>query len=197
MGINAGMEPSSAESLVGTVFEAFHCRVDHLAIRAFAEAVGDPNTLYSDTDKAKHCGYRDIPNNVVGASLYVWRDYFPNAEIFGVDNDGKFIFTDERIHTFQADAYSPVQMNAAMQAFGPEKFDFIVDDAVHDPVPQICLLNFLWPYLADDGIYAMEDVCPYKVPDGDMDNMLRMFPEDARTTIVSTHKDERLLLIRR
>ena len=143
------------------------------------------------------CGYRDIPNNVVGASLYVWRDYFPNAEIFGIDNDGKFIFTDERIHTFQADAYSPVQMNAAMQAFGPEKFDFIVDDAVHDPVPQICLLNFLWPYLADDGIYAMEDVCPYKVPDGDMDNMLRMFPEDARTTIVSTHKDERLLLIRR
>ena len=61
MGINAGMEPSSAESLVGTVFEAFHCHVDHLAIRAFAEAVGDPNTLYSDTDKAKHCGYRDIP----------------------------------------------------------------------------------------------------------------------------------------
>ncbi len=61
MGINAGMGVSSAESLVGTVFETFYCRVDHLAIRAFAEAVCDPNALYSDSDKAKHCGYRDIP----------------------------------------------------------------------------------------------------------------------------------------
>src|SRR4051812_41268816 len=26
------------------------------------------------------CGHRDIPNNVVGASLFAWRDYFPNAE---------------------------------------------------------------------------------------------------------------------
>ena len=55
------MGVSSAESLVGTVFETFYCRVDHLVIRAFAEAVCDPNALYSDSDKAKHCGYRDIP----------------------------------------------------------------------------------------------------------------------------------------
>ena len=62
MGINAGMEVSSAESLVGTVFEAFHCRVDHLAIRTFAEAVGDPNTLYSDSDKANIAATGTFPH---------------------------------------------------------------------------------------------------------------------------------------
>ena len=28
------------------------------------------------------CGFRDIPNNVVGASLRAWRDYFPGAQVF-------------------------------------------------------------------------------------------------------------------
>src|SRR5262245_37472425 len=65
------------------------------------------------------CGYRDIPNNVVGASLFVWRDYFPNAEVYGIDNDGRFIFNDvQRIHTAQADAYSWPSLEAALNTLG-------------------------------------------------------------------------------
>jgi trans-aconitate methyltransferase len=145
------------------------------------------------------CGFRDIPNNVVGASLFVWRDYFPNAEIYGIDNDARFVFNDKpRIHTAKADAYNPMELQAAIDSMCPDGlFDFICDDAVHDPVPQINLLNHLWPLLSADGIYAMEDVCPYKVPDNNLENMIKLFPEGAKTTIVSTHKDERLLLIRR
>lgn len=114
------------------------------------------------------CGYRDIPNNVVGASLFVWRDYFPNAEIYGIDNDGRFVFNDQhRIHTMQLDAYCPHSLDAAMKVFGGE-FDMIVDDAVHDPAPQIQLMNALAPYLRPGGYYFMEDVCPYKMKDGDL-----------------------------
>lgn len=117
------------------------------------------------------CGYRDIPNNVVGASLFVWRDYFPNAEIYGIDNDGRFIFNDQhRIHTAQCDAYDPDALHRALceldiQAWG---FDMIVDDAVHDPAPQIKLMNSLAPWLLQGGHYFMEDVCPYKMVDGDL-----------------------------
>lgn len=109
------------------------------------------------------CGYRDIPNNVIGASLFAWRDYFPNAQIYGVDNDSRFVFNDQhRITTLCADAYSPVQMHEVMEQFGGD-FDMIVDDAVHDPEPQLALMNFLAPYLKQDGRYFVEEACPYKV----------------------------------
>jgi hypothetical protein len=83
------------------------------------------------------CGFRDIPNNVVGASLFAWRDYFPNAEIYGLDNDARFIFNDQhRIHTAQVDAYDYGALAGAIDGMNiraRDEFDFIVDDAVHDP----------------------------------------------------------------
>ena len=116
------------------------------------------------------CGYRDIPNNVVGASLFVWRDFFPNAEIFGVDADGRFIFNNqERIHTAQCDAYNQPYLHEALIGFGGEPFDIIIDDAVHDPQPQIQLMNQLSHWAAPQSFYFMEDVCPYKLPNGDLD----------------------------
>ena len=116
------------------------------------------------------CGHRDIPNTVVGASLFVWRDFFPNADIYGIDNDGRFVFNDQhRIHTALADAYDPYQLIKAIDGFGAaEPFDMIVDDAVHDPLPQIKLMNMLAPTLRREGYYFMEDVCPYKMVDGDL-----------------------------
>jgi hypothetical protein len=112
------------------------------------------------------CGYRDIPGNVVGASLFCWRDFFPYAEIYGLDNDGRFIFNDQqRIRTMQCDAYNDWQLHEAIDHFGGE-FDMIVDDAVHDPAPQIFLMNSLAPYLKEGGRYFMEDVGPYKMPNG-------------------------------
>src|SRR3972149_8272692 len=35
-----------------------------------------------------------------GASLLMWRDFFPNAQIYGVDRDPSTIFQAERIKTF-------------------------------------------------------------------------------------------------
>lgn len=119
------------------------------------------------------CGYRDIPNNVVGASLFVWKDFFPNAEIFGIDNDERFIFHDqERIHTRLCNAYAPDSLHACLVDMGGERFDMIVDDAVHDPKEQIQLLNQLSEWMIPGGNYFMEDVCPYKMIDGDVERGL-------------------------
>lgn len=110
------------------------------------------------------CGYRDIPNNVVGASLFVWRDYFPNAQIYGIDNDGRFIFNDqERIHTAQCDAYDWPALAVVLARWGYPAFDMIVDDAVHDPEPQITLANRLLPSLNFGGRYFIEESCGYKM----------------------------------
>ncbi len=142
------------------------------------------------------CGHRDIPNNVVGASLFVWRDYFPNAEIYGIDNDGRFIFNDKpRIHTAQCDAYDITALQDVLAGWGAPTFDMIVDDAVHDPDPQIKLMNALSPYLAKDGYYFMEDVCPYKMDRQDMDRgMYDHIRGYAGVCAVSTLKPEVLVV---
>lgn len=144
------------------------------------------------------CGHRNIPNNRIGASLWVWHDFFPHAEIYGFDIDSRWMVEGvPRIHTFCVDAYQPEALQKVMmEEIGVDQFDFICDDAVHDPIPQICLLNELWGFLRHGGIYAIEDVCPYKLPHNDLKHMIRFFPETANTEIFATHKDERLLVLR-
>ena len=40
-----------------------------------------------------------VQNYMIGASLYMWRDYFPNAQIIGIDISPECIFSAERIST--------------------------------------------------------------------------------------------------
>lgn len=147
------------------------------------------------------CGFRDIPNNVVGASLFAWKDYFPNAEIYGLDNDGRFIFNDQhRIHTEQCDAYDVDCLLRAVDTFEAPPFNFICDDAVHDPINQMFLVRHLWKYLGSGGVYAIEEACPYKVPDGDLFkhviSPLMSENEDMDGAVIyQTHKDERLVVL--
>lgn len=147
------------------------------------------------------CGYRDIPNNVVGASLFAWRDYFPNASVYGLDNDGRFIFNNQqRIHTALCDAYDELQLAQAMSKFHWQRFDFICDDAVHDPAWQLHLCRLLWPMLNRGGVYAIEESCPYKCPSNNlkpMCDMLLSLYSEMQITEYQTHKDERLLILQK
>jgi hypothetical protein len=145
------------------------------------------------------CGFRDIPNNVVGASLFAWRDYFPLAEIYGLDNDSRFVFNDKpRIHTALCDAYDQIDLGKVMRNWDVN-FDFICDDAVHDPGPQIALCMMLWPWLNPGGVYAIEEACPYKCPNNDLSlmvrNLMQAIPTLENVTEYRTHKDERLLIL--
>jgi trans-aconitate methyltransferase len=147
------------------------------------------------------CGFRDIPNNVVGASLFAWREYFPQAQIYGIDNDARFVFNDQwRIATALADAYNEHSLRNALMLFGAPQFDFICDDAVHDPAEQSFLVRRLWPYLAPGGVYAVEELCPYKLRDYDVweefvKPLMIEFETIKDAEVVQTHKDERLLLL--
>jgi hypothetical protein len=150
------------------------------------------------------CGFRDIPNNVVGASLFAWRDYFPAANIFGLDNDARFIFNDQpRIKTALADAYLPESLSKALYSFSPTdegaiRFDFICDDAVHDPLQQMYLAYTLWPFLKRGGVYAIEEACPYKCPNNRLDTIVHMLmgtQPDMEVVEYETHKPERLLIL--
>lgn len=141
------------------------------------------------------CGNRDIPNNVTGASLWMWHDYFPNAHIVGIDIDSQWMLNTDRIHSFVGDQGNPQSLKT-IAATQPCLYDLIVDDAVHDPPIQLTALNALLPFLAPDGLYAIEDVCPYKLSDGDIRHMTKLIPEGFTCDVISTHKAERLLFVR-
>lgn len=93
-----------------------------------------------------------------GASLRMWRDYFPEAQIFGFDNDEKTFFTEERISCSYADQADKVSLLTALDKIGG-CFDVIIEDGDHISAHQVLTANLLQWCLEPGGIYIMEDVC--------------------------------------
>ena len=101
-----------------------------------------------------------------GASLYMWQEFFPDAEIFAIDHLRELLINEGHITSFQADIYDPSTLVRVAEIVDG-RFDLIVDDAVHDPMPQITAYVTLRPYLTPDGVYVIEDVCAEKFPHND------------------------------
>jgi hypothetical protein len=101
-----------------------------------------------------------IPNYMPGASLRMWCEYFPNAEVFALDNNPNLLINQGRIHSIQCDQGDLLQLQGVEGAFG-RNFDLIVDDGSHVPEHQLHTAKILVPLLAPGGIYVIEDVWPY------------------------------------
>jgi hypothetical protein len=95
-----------------------------------------------------------------GHSLRMWKEYFPNATIYGIDNNPACIFNDERIRCFVADQYAESDLLTTMCIIGEPELDLIVDDGSHEPAHQIFTAQVLLPYLSMNGIYVIEDIEP-------------------------------------
>ncbi len=124
------------------------------------------------TDKAEH-GYceiyekrmshlRDAPVKILeigvfyGASLRMWREYFVNAVIHGIDLDVERCGEIEGVtlHCLNVDCLSELEELSAKH--GP--FDIVIDDASHTMKHQQKTFNTLWPRLALGGLYIIEDL---------------------------------------
>ena len=92
------------------------------------------------------------------ASVRAWRDYFPNAQIFGADIDIKILKKEERINTFYVDQTDPKTINELFFNIGITNFDIILEDGLHEFNANICFFENSIQYLAKDGTYIIEDV---------------------------------------
>lgn len=92
-----------------------------------------------------------------GASLYMWRDFFPNAKIYAADNNSQTIFEDERIQTFLCDERSEKDLIGLIKKTGSD-IDLVIDDASHRVDDQIFAAKTLLPLLSMHTIYIIEDV---------------------------------------
>jgi predicted O-methyltransferase YrrM len=92
-----------------------------------------------------------------GASLRMWRDYFPGGRIFGIDvNPSAWHHADERIEIFIGDQTDTDFLDSVVRLTGP--LDVVVDDGGHEAAQQITTLLHLWPRLKPGGMYAVEDI---------------------------------------
>lgn len=92
-----------------------------------------------------------------GASLRMWAEYFPEAEIYGLDIRPEALINEGRIHSFQCDQGRISSLRLARAKVG-DGFDLIVDDGSHIAEHQVLSAQVFWPAVAPDGRYVIEDV---------------------------------------
>jgi SAM-dependent methyltransferase len=93
-----------------------------------------------------------------GASLRIWRDYFPNANVFGADIDRDILFSEERIATFYCDQRNPQSVSELWENIKEVSFDLMIDDGFHAFEANVCLFENSFHRLKKGGIYVIEDV---------------------------------------
>ena len=132
------------------------------------------------TDKALHLGHaytsvysmildakRNTVQNVTeigvfqGASALMWADYFPSAQIWGLDivmqqQAINRTMHEPRIHLHNCDA---TQTDTASKLqLAPESMDLIVEDASHGYYDSLHIIENFWPLVKPGGFYVIEDV---------------------------------------
>ena len=91
-----------------------------------------------------------------GGSLEMWRYYFPEATIVGIDiNPLCKQHEQEGINVRIGDQTDEKFLQSLIDEFGA--FDLIIDDGSHHVAHVNKTFQFLFPKLADDGIYFIED----------------------------------------
>jgi hypothetical protein len=146
--------------------------VNHRSLSEIARAVGtDKESAHSYAAAyERHLGHlRDRPIRLLeigvggyelpdqgGASLRMWKEFFPLAQIVGVDIHDKSALAEDRITVVRGDQSDPAFLEDLASKHGP--FDVIVDDGSHVSAHIIASFRHLFRALTDDGIYAIEDL---------------------------------------
>jgi len=113
--------------------------------------IGYPEIMHGSVARLGLTGY------ITGASLFMWQEYFPEAQIFALDNRPETFINEGRIQSFYCDQGNEDSFNAATNITGGG-FDLIIDDGSHIPEHQILSTKMLVPLLNEGGIYVAEDV---------------------------------------
>lgn len=92
-----------------------------------------------------------------GASIRMWQEYFPSAEIYGLDIAASALnVTGDRIHIELLDQSDAVALDAFATRNGP--FDLIIEDGSHLWSHQIVGMQTLLRHVRPGGQYIVEDL---------------------------------------
>jgi hypothetical protein len=97
------------------------------------------------------------PDQLGCPSLRMWSEYLPLAEIHGLDIVDFTRFSGGNIHVWNGDQ-GDRNFLAALGNKASGKFDLIIDDGSHASHHQQVSLATLFEFVADGGIYVIEDL---------------------------------------
>lgn len=93
-----------------------------------------------------------------GSSVHMWEEYFPNAEIFGLDiNPDCRALEGGRVKISIFNSTDKAAVAAFVEKHGAE-FDLIIDDGSHWFQDQIDTFHNFFPHLKRGGHYVVEDL---------------------------------------
>ncbi len=90
------------------------------------------------------------------ASLKMWRDFFPEARIYGVDYEPTLMYEGDRIETHLCNTTRGSQVIELFKKIGTD-FDLVIDDGNHRLSAQLRTFGNIMPLLKKDVIYIIED----------------------------------------
>lgn len=99
-------------------------------------------------------GYGDADRG--GQSLAMWRDYFPQASVVGIDIQPKNFSLGPRVTILRGSQIDPEFLVNTVRDHGP--FDIIIDDGSHMNAHVVESFGLLYPTLVPGGAYLVEDV---------------------------------------
>jgi hypothetical protein len=109
--------------------------------------------------------YTDIPssmgpNGKPGASLYGWKEFFPNSNIYGADIDKRILFSSDRIKTYYCDQTNTQSINNLWNNSDliNLEFDIILDDGLHEFNANLTFFENSFFKLKKGGKYIIEDL---------------------------------------
>jgi len=93
-----------------------------------------------------------------GASLYAFREYLPNSNIYGADIDKDILFESDRIKTSFVDQMDSITLHELANKFGNIKYDLIIDDGLHSIGANFNTMLFALNNINEDGWVVIEDI---------------------------------------
>ncbi len=126
-------------------------------------------TYYEKYFEPIRYGYLNVMEMGVreGWSMRMWEEYFPNSNIFGIDNNVENLcpnsFNSSKILFTLCSQTDKETLTKLSDACGG--FDVVIDDASHISSLTIESFNILFPILKVGGIYVIEDmhVCSHPI----------------------------------
>ncbi len=144
----------------------------------------------NNTDVVSNMGAQGRP----GSSLRAFRDYLPNAQIFGADVDRRILFEEDRIRTYfidQTDLHTVDALSATLNL----QFDLIIDDGLHSPNANIASIIFGLRHVKPGGFFVVEDIAPSHYPIWQV--IAALLPSVYETTMVSANAGSMFVIKRK
>jgi SAM-dependent methyltransferase len=133
-----------------TFYYSIFNKLSDKPLRIFELGLGTNNTSFPS-----NMGIDGRP----GASLYGWKEFFPNSQIFGADIDRGILFNEERIQTFYCDQTNQESITKMWEEpVLNGGFDIIIDDGLHQFDANVCFLENSIHKLNPGGYFIIEDV---------------------------------------